>query len=279
MHLARFPGRYYNSALYTAYGQGKENMGPNTQSKSSRQTRVAVVVPTWNERDNIGVLIPQLAEVLQPYDYQIVVVDDGSPDGTGDVVREHSRADPRVVLVQRAGKAGLASAVLAGAKASQGEIVVMMDADLSHDPKTVPALIEKVAGGSDVAVGSRYMTGGGSADWPWIRRLMSWTATTFARMLLWPGTRDPMSGFAAYRREILLGLTTRYSARGFKLLLEVLVTRAPLRVAEVPIVFTQRQKGTSKMGARELLEFLALCLRLFVWKLRRKFMGRDASAA
>jgi dolichol-phosphate mannosyltransferase len=232
---------------------------------------VAVIIPTWNERTNIGTLLGRLSEILADHDYRLVVVDDGSPDGTAGAVKEVQRQDPRVVLVERQGKLGLASAVLKGAEASKSKVAVMMDADLSHDPEIVPELVEKIQGGYDVAIGSRYVPGGRLVGWPWHRRLMSWAATCFARVLLWPGAKDPMSGFAAFKRDLLLDPPTRYSAKGFKLLLEILVTRAPLKVAEVPIAFAQREKGVSKMGSGELLEFAILCLKLMAWKLSRPF--------
>jgi len=237
---------------------------------------VSVIIPTWNERTNIGTLLEHLSEILAGFDYRLIVVDDGSPDGTADAVREIQHQNPRVVLVERQGKLGLASAVLKGAEASEGEVAVMMDADLSHDPAIVPELAGKIQDGYDVAIGSRYVPGGRLVGWPWHRRLMSWAATCFARVLLWPGAKDPMSGFAAFKRDLLLDPPTRYSAKGFKLLLEVLVTRAPLRVAEVPIAFAQREKGASKMGSGELLEFAVLCLKLMVWRLSRPFKRQGA---
>jgi dolichol-phosphate mannosyltransferase len=242
---------------------------------SRRRPSVAVIVPTWNERENIGTLLSRLSEVLAGYSYRLVVVDDGSPDGTADVVSELQEENPRVLLFQRESKLGLASAVLTGAEACDSEIAVMMDADLSHDPRVVPGLVEMISRGYDVAIGSRYIPGGAVVNWPWARRLTSRVATWFARALLRPGAKDPMSGFAAFRRELLLDLPTHYSARGFKLLLEVLVTRAPLKVAEVPITFAQRERGKSKMGVRELFGFLALCLRLLRWKLSRPFARQD----
>ena len=237
---------------------------------------VSVIIPTWNERTNIETLLERLSEILASYDYRLIVVDDGSPDGTADAVKDVRQQNPRVVLVERKGKLGLASAVLKGAEASTGDVAVMMDADLSHDPAIVPELARKIQEGYDVAVGSRYVPGGRLVGWPWHRRLMSWVATCFARVLLWPGAKDPMSGFAAFKRDLLLDPPTRYSAKGFKLLLEILVTRSPLRVAEVPIAFAQREKGASKMGSGELLEFGVLCLKLLVWRLPRLFKGQGA---
>ena len=244
-------------------------MKPSTEALS-----VSVVIPTWNERENVDALLTRLAEVLAGYDYQLVVVDDGSPDGTADAVRKCQQRNSRVALIQREGKLGLSSAVLTGAEASKGDTIIMMDADFSHAPTVVPSLANKIAEGYDVAVGSRNVPGGKVVGWPWTRRLVSWVATSFARVLLRPRATDPMSGFAAFKREVLLSLPTRYSARGFKLLLEVLVTRAPLEIAEVPIVFAQREKGASKMGTGELFEFALLCLKLLAWKLSRPLRSR-----
>jgi len=238
---------------------------------SNKAVRVSVVIPTWNERENVRPLLSRLAGVLAGRDYRLIVVDDGSPDGTADMVREYQERNSRVVLIQREGKSGLASAVLKGAEACDSDFVVMMDADFSHEPEAVPSLIDKLAQRYDVVVGSRYVQGAKLIGWPLFRRLISWGATAIARTLLRAGARDPLSGFAAFKRKVLLDLPTRYSAREFKLLLEVLVTKAPLKVAEVPITFTEREKGASKMGTGELLGFLTLCFKLLGWKLSQPF--------
>jgi dolichol-phosphate mannosyltransferase len=231
--------------------------------------RISVIVPTWNERENIGPLLSSLAEALQGYDYEVVVVDDGSPDGTAEAVRGEALRNGHIKLLERQGRRGLASAVLAGLSIASGQVVVMMDADLSHDPREIPHLLEKLEAGYDVSIGSRYIKGGKTRGWSVLRRVGSRVATLLARLLLRPPVKDPLSGFAAFRREVLENLPTSYSSGGFKLLLEVLATSPGVRVAEVPILFTGRERGSSKMGPREVLEFLRLSLRLFLWRLRQ----------
>ena len=238
---------------------------------------VSVIVPTWNERENIAPLLDAICGASFDAPFEVLVVDDASPDGTGTAVREASRRYPNVRLVQRAGKLGLSSAVMEGATRSSGRILVMMDGDLSHDAHVLPRLVEQIQSGCDVAVGSRYTRGGALQGWPLHRRLGSLAFTWSARALLGLRVRDPLSGYAAFRREVLAGQPTRFSARGFKLLLEVLATQRALRVVEVPITFVDRCRGASKLDLRELRELLLLCVRLLGWRLR--LLGRRAAAA
>jgi dolichol-phosphate mannosyltransferase len=227
---------------------------------------VSVIVPTWNERDNIRALLASVRHALDGVDYEVVVVDDASPDGTGTAVKGDARHHPNIRLVQRAGKMGLSSAVMEGAAQSAGSIVVMMDADFSHDPNLLPLLIERVRSGSDVAIGSRYVPGARLEGWPIHRRIGSTALTEFARAVFRLRVHDPLSGFAAFRRQVLEDVPTRFSVKGFKLLLEVLATQPSLRVCELPISFVDRTRGTSKLGVREMREFVMLCYRLMRWR-------------
>jgi dolichol-phosphate mannosyltransferase len=228
----------------------------------------SIIVPTWNERENIGPLLAAICQSPLGAPFEVLVVDDASPDGTGEAVREAATHHPNVRLVQRAGKLGLSSAVMEGAAHSSGGIVVMMDGDLSHDPGVLPRLIEQIRLGSDVAVGSRYARGGALDGWPLHRRLGSLAFTWTARAVFRLRVRDPLSGFVAFRREVLDRQPTRFSARGFKLLLEVLATQPALRVVEVPITFVDRCRGSSKLDRRELVELLRLCGRLLLWRMQ-----------
>jgi len=212
--------------------------------------RISVIVPTLNEAENIDRLIGDvLAATSALGQVEILVVDDGSTDGTRQRVMDWD-GDPRargaVRLVTRDGERGLATAVLAGAEVAHGEIVVVMDADLSHPALRVPDLVHPILDGtSDMTIGSRYVPGGSTPDWPALRRLCSRTAA----LLAWPmvDIRDPMSGFFAVRRERLLEAGAR--AVGFKIGLEVLVRSGrSLRVTEVPIEFRDRTRGRSKLG-------------------------------
>jgi dolichol-phosphate mannosyltransferase len=239
---------------------------------------VSVIVPTWNERENIGPLLDAICKALTGHAFEVLVVDDASPDGTGAAVDERARRYPCVQLVRRSGKLGLSSAVMEGVARSGGQVVVMMDADFSHDPRLLPALLHQVRAGSDIAIGSRYAAGGNLHGWPLHRRVGSRVFTWSARALFGIRARDPLSGFAAFRREVLENLPTRFSARGFKLLLEVLATQPALRVSEVPITFVDRAHGVSKLDVSELREFGVLCWRLLRWRIRQRATGRRQPA-
>lgn len=224
-----------------------------------------VVVPTYNERATVPGLLRGLAEAMRgaPGTCEVLVVDDSSPDGTGQVaagVAAELQDVLTVIVITRPGKSGLASAVLEGVRRAQGQVIVVMDSDLSHPPETVPALLRAVAGGADIAVGSRYAMGGGVRRWPWRRRVMSRGATWMARGLLGVRVADPMSGFFAARRRLfedvpILGL-------GYKILLELLVHHRAAAVVEVPYVFTERAGGRSKLNAAEVVNYLRLLARL-----------------
>jgi len=216
---------------------------------------ISIVIPTLNEAENIGPLFTRLFEVLhrQTFDAEVVVVDDGSADGTRDRVREWVDSHP-VRLVERGREGGLSGAVLAGAEAAKGQVVVVMDADLSHPPSKVPALVEPIlCDEADMVVGSRYVAGGSTPGWPVHRRLMSRAASWLA----WPivDIRDPMSGLFAVRREHLLRIGLK--ADGFKIGLELLAGGAEsLRVLEVPIQFQDREHGESKLGTGVVRSYL-----------------------
>jgi len=231
--------------------------------------RVSVIIPTYNERENIRVLIPRLVRVLEDagLDYEIIVVDDDSPDGTCDEVERISqelRGGDRIRCIRRRGERGLASAVVEGFRRARGEIAVVMDADLQHPPELVPRLVEAVEAGADIAVASRYMEGGGVEGWSRVRLLLSKLATRISWFLVpeTKSTSDPMSGFFAVRLSKID--LSKLEPRGFKILVEILARSRHqcLKVVDVPYVFKKRHSGESKLGMRVALDFL-----LHAWKI------------
>lgn len=217
--------------------------------------RTWVVTPTFNERENIDVLLARLLALDARV--SVVVVDDGSPDGTGARVAELAEREPRLVPIRRPGKAGLASAYLEGfrlALASGADRVVQMDADLSHSPDDVPRLL---APDADVVLGSRYVPGGGVRNWPMYRQLLSRGGSAYARTLLGLSVRDLTGGFKAWRAEALRAvLAGPMASNGYVFQAETTLRAARLgfRILEVPIVFTEREGGVSKMSGAIAIE-------------------------
>ena len=234
------------------------------------QIRTSVILPTYEEAHNLPVLVPRICEVLDGagIGHEVIVVDDDSPDGTADAARALSTEFPVRVIVRK-GERGLASAVLEGFGASSAEVCAVMDADGSHPSEALPALIGAVLdGGADVAVGSRHVPGGGAEGWPLRRKVISRVAAFMAVGLT--SMSDPTTGFMAIRRTLLDGL--ELDPVGFKIVLEVVVRAAPIRLAEVPITFTDRQLGHSKMSRAETLRYLRHLGRLYGVKVRQSLM-------
>ena len=230
--------------------------------------KISIIVPTYNEVDNVEDLIEGLRSVLEDADFQIVVVDDNSPDGTFYAVKQIAERDTHVVPILRPGKMGLASAILHGYRASDGKLVVMMDSDLSHRPQDLPELLE-AARESDIVIGSRYVDGGSIFEMSPYRKLASRVSIGISRMILGLPYQDTTSGFAVFRRGVLDYVAPKLEPNGFKLLLEVLVKCPEAQVAEVPITFVNRRRGDSKFGAEEVFKFLRLCYDL------RQHQGRS----
>ena len=212
---------------------------------------LSVVVPTYNEAGSLPKLAERLHAALVGVDWELVVVDDGSPDGTADVAAALAPRIP-VRVVRRAGKAGLASAVVAGFEAARGDVLLVMDADLSHPPEVVPALLDAIEHGADLAVGSRYVKGGGVMDWPLKRRAVSRVACLMGNLLV--PVRDATSGFFALRRSVVDGV--KLNPIGFKIGFEVIARGRYKKVVEVPYTFRDRELGASKFGRREIVQYL-----------------------
>jgi dolichol-phosphate mannosyltransferase len=225
--------------------------------------RVSVVLPTYNERENLPILLEELDRHLRDLSYEVIVVDDNSPDGTAEVARRLSSRYPVRVVVRR-GKLGLSSAVVRGAREASAPIVIVMDADLQHPPRVARLLALKALEGYDLVVASRYARGGGVENWSILRHAASLGATLLARLLVKGARRvsDPMSGFFAVRRELLLSPKLR--PRGFKILLEVLGRSRIRRVAEVPFTFKPRRRGASKLSLGIVVEMIKQLLDLAV---------------
>jgi len=195
--------------------------------------------------------VPRLAAALAVSTWELIIVDDGSPDGTADLAESYADVHP-VRVVRRPGKAGLASAVLAGFAQARGDVLVVMDADLSHPPEAVPRLALAIEQGADLAVGSRYVAGGGTEDWPLKRRVVSRAACLLGNVLV--PIRDCTSGFFAIRRSALDGV--RLNPIGFKIGFEVMARARYTRAVEIPYVFRDRELGKSKFGRREVMQYL-----------------------
>ena len=235
----------------------------------------AVIVPTYNEKENIEALVGELLAL--PLDLHVIVVDDNSPDGTGDLVDRLAQTNEgRISVVHRAGKLGLGTAYKAGfalAIAAEAELICTMDADFSHNPRYIPAMVDKIGAGYDVVIGSRYVRGGGAVGCQRRREIFSWAANAFARLLLSLQAHDTTAGFRCYRRPVLEGIDLEaIKASGYSFLIEMLyrVQRGGWRVGEVPIVFENRRLGQSKISQDEVTKALVTVLRLAWRRISRK---------
>jgi dolichol-phosphate mannosyltransferase len=224
--------------------------------------QLSVIVPTFNERDNVRELVARLDDCLSGLAWEVMFVDDDSRDGTLDALRDLSRSDPRVRSIHRIGRRGLASAVVEGILATSAPIVAILDCDLQHDETLLPKMLEQVtAGNCDVVVASRYMASGSVGDWAKKRLLFSRTATWLAALLLRSELTDPMSGFFMIRRNAFDRVVRHLSNQGYKILLDILLSARPsLRVKEIPYTFRSRLHGESKLDSIAILDYLALLL-------------------
>jgi dolichol-phosphate mannosyltransferase len=216
---------------------------------------ISIVVPTYNEKDNMIPLVERLSRTLTGRQFEILLVDDNSKDGTVDVAARLAEKYPVKVMV-RTKERGLATAVLYGFKYAKGNIICVMDADLQHPPEIVASLLKAVEGGADMAIGSRYVPGGGVPNWGLLRRIISKGASSIAHLAL-PSIRhikDPMSGLYMFRRESMG--SSEFKPTGYKILLEMLVMGNFKKVVEVPFIFEDRSSGRSKMKAQQQIDYL-----------------------
>ncbi|HET8558637.1 MAG TPA: polyprenol monophosphomannose synthase [Gaiellaceae bacterium] len=221
--------------------------------------RAVICLPTYNERENL----PRVLDALEPFGVEVLVIDDNSPDGTGDLADRLAADRDWVSVLHRERKEGLGPAYLAGfrrALSGDAEYVLEMDADLSHDPAAVPRLIEACVNGADVALGSRYVVGGGTENWGRGRRLVSAGGSLYARTFLGVDIRDLTGGFKCFRRAVLERIDLEaVTSKGYAFQIELTyrALRAGFRVVEVPIVFVDRTHGKSKMSRTIFLEAVA----------------------
>lgn len=227
---------------------------------SVQPLELAVVIPTFNEAANVSRLLERLTVALEGITWEAIFVDDNSPDETAEKVRAIGVSDPRVRVVHRIGRRGLSSAVVEGMLASCAPVLAVIDGDMQHDEAVLPQLLEAISSGkADVAIGTRYVEGGGVSDWDEGRHKLSQWATLIGQKALGVSVSDPMSGYFAVSREFMMTTIPNLSGIGFKILLDTIASApTPPRVAEIPYVFRSREEGESKIGARVGLEYLAL---------------------
>ncbi len=237
---------------------------------ASALLKFSIVVPTYNEAGGIERLIVMLDEVFKRsgLDGEIIVVDDNSPDGTGDIVERLGAAGFPVRCLHRPAKMGLSSGVIDGWKFArpQSALLGAMDADFSHDATIIPAMVDALSNGYDLAIGSRYVKGGGIEDWPLQRKLTSLVAIALAKPLT--PVRDITSGYFLVRRSAVEGVPL--DPIGFKIGLEVIAKARYARALEVPYVFTDRVAGTSKLNGNEIVNYLRQLVRIY----RGRLIGR-----
>ncbi|MGA8153565.1 MAG: polyprenol monophosphomannose synthase [Terriglobales bacterium] len=240
------------------------------RDEADATTRVSVVLPTFNEAQNIEAMIRAVSDVLEGcgIDYELIVVDDDSPDGTWRRALSLSGSFPRLRVMRRVNERGLATAVIRGWQASNGDVLGVLDADLQHPPEILPQLWSQMESGADLAVGSRHVPGGGVSNWSLRRRLISRAAQGIGLLVL-PEVvgrlADPMSGFLLVRRDKLAGVTL--SPRGYKILIEIIARSKIGKIAEVGYVFQERLGNQSKVTWRSYRDYL---LHLGVLRFRQR---------
>lgn len=224
---------------------------------------ISIIVPTYNEKENIKKLIPAIQRALSKYEHELLVVDDNSPDGTAEVAEEMSGEYP-VKVLRRSGKLGLASAVIHGFKHAKGNVLGVIDADLQHPPEYIVDFALAVMNGHDIAVGSRYTRGGKIEGWSMYRSLVSRGAIMLSRPLT--NVRDPASGYFFIKRKVIENVS--FSPIGYKILLEILAKGSYKNVKEIPYTFKTRKYGKSKLDSREYFNYLKLLCYLYGFRLK-----------
>ncbi len=235
-------------------------LGPTRAAAMQPAPELCIVVPTFNERTNVPILVERLRGALAACDWEVIFVDDNSPDGTGAALCAIAETDSRVRCIRRIGRRGLAGACLEGMLATQARYIAIMDSDLQHDEMLLLAMLERMrARGIDLVIGSRYLPGGTAAGLsPYRARLSRWS-NALVRWVLGIDLTDPMSGYFMIRRDAFEPLAPTITSQGFKILLDILATGgAGLRTVELPTIFRERRSGESKLDSKIALDFAAL---------------------
>jgi dolichol-phosphate mannosyltransferase len=221
---------------------------------------LSIVIPTFNERDNLEELVRRIDQSLRGIEWEVIFVDDNSPDGTASAARALYAANPPVRCLRRIGRRGLSSACVEGMLACGAPYIAVMDAELQHDPAVLGKMLATLQGGDvDLAIGSRYTEGGTIGDWDGHRAAMSQFATKLAGLVARQPVLDPMSGFFMLTREALDACVANLSTLGFKILLDIVASsEQPLRIKEIPITFGQRHAGESKLSSNVMFEYVLL---------------------
>ncbi|PWA32891.1 hypothetical protein CCH79_00016432 [Gambusia affinis] len=240
------------------------------QANRANGDKYSVLLPTYNERENLPLIVWLLVKYFgeSGYDYEIIVIDDGSPDGTLEVAKQLQKiyGDDKILLRPRATKLGLGTAYIHGMKHATGNFIVIMDADLSHHPKFIPQFIKKQKEGDyDLVSGTRYQGSGGVYGWDLRRKLISRGANFLTQVLLRPGASDLTGSFRLYKKKVLESLVERCVSKGYVFQMEMIVRARQLNytVGEVPISFVDRVYGESKLGGNEIVSFVKGLLTLF----------------
>jgi dolichol-phosphate mannosyltransferase len=223
---------------------------------------LSIIVPTFNERENVPILVDRLRQALSNVAWEMIIVDDDSPDGTAVVARTIAATDPRIRCLRRIDRRGLSGACLEGMLASQARYAAVIDADLQHDERLLLPMLEKLrANEADIVIGTRYAEGGGTSTFSTKRKWISLLATRVANSVLGVKLSDPLSGFFMLRRNVVEACARKLSTQGFKILLDIVSTAGKsLRVAELPYQFRSRHRGASKLDTRIALDYAGLVL-------------------
>ena len=233
-----------------------------------RTAEVSIILPTYNESKNIRGMLDHIQKSIPSgLNVETIVVDDNSPDNTAKIAEDYfssirEKTTHTINVIKRKAKDGLSSAILNGIQNASGQTIIVMDSDFSHPPQIIPKLIETLKQTRcDIVIASRYVHGGSIQGWPLKRKLMSKVATSIAKIGLGIETNDPMSGFFAFKKNIIDGL--KFDAIGYKMLLEILVKTKGVKIQEVPYTFTDRREGSSKLGADTIFDYCKSVWRLY----------------